>query len=298
MINDNSTGFDAIKINAFLPYNFEVDLLGIKIPEEEGTVLGEWNRDAFGFFLRKKWKNYIFQFLNFYERDKTVPKGNRYFLGGRVDSSPKKGISYKGEMIWRRGKKFRGVGYLFGIDFEARTKIGKGKLIFEYLGSTGDKDLLDEEKNEAFSPLLSHLSEEEYGEYFMSTYQKINPFADPIEVVRYPYKPGDLAISKIGLFVSPVKNMSRCRSVEPLAEGGGVSAGDAALAQLLGRDTDRSSDGRHRPAEVPPGIRADFARIQICAIRRYRQPESGGNGQYLFDYDRTDSGRRRCEYAS
>jgi hypothetical protein len=106
-------------------------------------------------------------------------------------------VDYRGGIVSQSGKgeggDYKGLAYILGGNFEAKTKIGKGMLVCEYLVGSGEKD-----KN--FISDYAHISEEEYGEYYMENRSEVRD-EDP------DYAITNLKMFKLGISIFPLPEL-------------------------------------------------------------------------------------------
>jgi len=205
LVNDNASGYDAIKLSAFLPLRLDCEIIILKPTEADGVSPDNWKeKSAYGVFLKRKWKKVTPQISGFWQRDRTNSI-DKNFLGLHLSGELGKGVDCRGDIVIQSGKgegrEYKGLAYILGGDFEAETKIGKGMLVCEYLVGSGEEVALAG-KNENFFSDYAHLSEEEYGEYYMENRSEVR-----IEDLDYDYAITNLKIFKLGVSIFPLPKL-------------------------------------------------------------------------------------------
>jgi len=202
LVDDNASGYDAIKLSALLPWRLDCELIMLKPTEADGVSPDNWKeKSAYGLFLKKKWKKITPQISGFWQRDR-ITGVDKNFLGLHLSGELGKGVDYRGGIVTQSGKgggrDYGGLAYILGGDFEAETKIGKGMLICEYLVGSGEAPITGKDEN--FISDYAHLSEEEYGEYYMENRNEVR-IEDP------DYAIANLKLFKLGLSIFPLPDL-------------------------------------------------------------------------------------------
>jgi hypothetical protein len=202
LVDDNASGYDAIKLSAFLPWRSECELIMLKPTEADGVSPDNWKeKSAYGLFLKKKWKKITPQISGFWQRDRNN-NIDKNFLGLHLSGELGKGVDYRGSIVIQSGKgeggDYKGLAYILGGNFEAKTKIGKGMLVCEYLVGSGEVSITG--KNENFFSDYAHISEEEYGEYYMENRSEVRN-EDP------DYAITNLKMFKLGISIFPLPEL-------------------------------------------------------------------------------------------
>jgi hypothetical protein len=64
LVNDNASGYDAIKLSAFLPWQVNCELLMLKPTEADGVSHDNWKKkNAYGLLFERKWEIILPKFL-------------------------------------------------------------------------------------------------------------------------------------------------------------------------------------------------------------------------------------------
>jgi hypothetical protein len=202
LVDDNASGYDAIKLSALLPWRFECELLMLKPTEADGVSPDNWKeKSGYGLFIKRKWKSITPQISGFWQRDRTTGI-DKQFLGLDLSGKLGKGFDCRGRIVTQsgkgEGKDYGGLAYILGGDFEAETKIGKGMLVCEYFVGSGEAPITGKDEN--FISDYAHLSEEEYGEYYMENRSEVR-IEDP------DYAIANLKIFKLGLSIFPLPDL-------------------------------------------------------------------------------------------
>ncbi len=203
LVDDNASGYDAIKLSGILPWQVDCELIMLKPTEASGVSPDNWKENnAYGLFVKRKWKRITPQVSGFWQRDRTIGV-EKNFLGFHVNGRLGKEVDYRGGLILQSGKgggrDYKGVAYILGGDFEADTRFGKGMLACEYLAGSGEITPITG-KDENFFSDYAHLSEEDYGEYYLENRS----------VVRQgdtDYAITNLKLFKLGLAVFPLPEL-------------------------------------------------------------------------------------------
>jgi len=203
LVNDNVSGYDAIKLSALLPWRVDCELLMVKPTEADGISPNNWNeKSAYGIFFKRKWKEITPQISGFLERDETNSV-EKNFMGLDLTGEPGKGVYYWASIISQSGKEggrdYKGLAYSLGGNFEAETRIGKGILACEYFVGSGE-GIPPTGKDENFFSGYGHLSEEEYGEYYMENRSEVRD-GDP------DYAITNLKVFKLGASIFPIPEL-------------------------------------------------------------------------------------------
>jgi len=202
LVDDNASGYDAIKLSAVLPWRLDCELLMLKPTEVDGVSPDNWKeKSGYGLFIKRRWKRITPQISGFWQRDKTNSI-DKNFLGLHLSGELGKGVDYRGGIVTRSGKgggrDYGGLAYILGGDFEAETKIGKGMLICEYFVGSGEAPITGKDEN--FFSDYAHISEEEYGEYYMENRSEVR-IEDP------DYAIANLKIFKLGVSIFPLPEL-------------------------------------------------------------------------------------------
>jgi len=202
LIDDNASGYDAIKLSAFLPWRSECELIMLKPTEADGVSPDNWKeKSAYGLFLKKKWKKINPQISGFWQRDRNN-NIDKNFLGFHLSGELGKGVDYRGSIVIQSGKgggrDYKGLAYILGGNFEADTKFGKGMLVCEYFVGSGEVPITGKDEN--FFSDYAHISEEEYGEYYMENRSEVRN-GDP------DYAIANLKMFKLGMSIFPLPEL-------------------------------------------------------------------------------------------
>jgi len=202
LIDDNASGYDAIKLSAFLPWRSECELIMLKPTEADGVSPDNWKeKSAYGLFLKKKWKKINPQISGFWQRDRNN-NIDKNFLGFHLSGELGKGVDYRGSIVIQsgkgRGRDYKGLAYILGGNFEADTKFGKGMLVCEYFVGSGEVPITGKDEN--FFSDYAHISEEEYGEYYMENRSEVRN-GDP------DYAIANLKMFKLGMSIFPLPEL-------------------------------------------------------------------------------------------
>ncbi len=203
LVDDNASGYDAIKLSAILPWAVDCELMMLKPTEAIGVSPDNWKeKNAYGAFIKRRWKGITPQISGFWQRDRTIGV-DKNFVGCQVSGQLGKEVDYRGGVIIQSGKgggrDYKGLAYILGGTFAADTRFGKGIAVCEYLVGSGELAPITG-KDENFSSDYAHLSEEEYGEYYMENRN----------VVRQgdtDYAITNLKIFKLGLSIFPLPEL-------------------------------------------------------------------------------------------
>jgi len=203
LVNDNASGYDAIKLSAFLPWRVNCELLMLKPTEADGVSPDNWkNKNAYGLLFERKWKIITPQISGFWQRDETNDV-DKNFLGIHLSGKLGKGVDYRSGIVSQLGKgggtDYKGLAYILGGNFEADTKVGKGIVVCEYFVGSGEEVPITG-KDESFLSDYAHLSEEEYGEYYMENRSEVRN-GDP------DYAVTNLKIFKLGVSIFPIPKL-------------------------------------------------------------------------------------------
>jgi hypothetical protein len=203
LIDDNASGYDAIKLSAILPWQIDCDLMMLKPTESGGVSPDNWKeKNAYGVFVKRRWKGITPQISGFWQRDRTIGV-DKNFLGFHVGGKVGKEVDYRGGIIIQSGKgagrDYKGLAYILGGTFQAETRFGKGVVACEYLVGSGEVAPITG-KDENFLSDYAHLSEEEYGEYYIE-----NRSAAREEDPDYAFT--NLKLFKLGLSVFPLPEL-------------------------------------------------------------------------------------------
>ncbi|MFB0527131.1 MAG: alginate export family protein [bacterium] len=203
LVDDNASGYDAIKLSAILPWQADCELMMLKPTESDGISPDNWKeKNAYGLFLKRKWKGITPQFSGFWQRDRTIGV-DKNFLGFHLGGKLGKEVDYRGGMVLQSGKgggrDYKGLAYILGGNFQADTRFGKGIVACEYLVGSGEVAPITG-KDENFLSDYAHLSEEEYGEYYVENRSVVRD-GDP------DYAITNLKIFKLGLSVFPLPEL-------------------------------------------------------------------------------------------
>ncbi len=204
LVDDNASGYDAVKLSAILPWQVDCELMMLKPTGREGVSPDNWKeKNAYGVFLKRRWKRITPQISGFWQRDR-ISGVDKNFLGFHVSGKLGKEVDYRGGMVLQSGKRggrdYKGLAYILGGEFEADTKIGKGMFICEYFVGSGEDVDVPTGKEENFLSDYAHLSEEEYGEYYMENRNEVRD-GDP------DYGITNLKIFKLGVSVFPLPEL-------------------------------------------------------------------------------------------
>lgn len=204
LVNDNASGYDAVKLSAILPWQVDCELMMLKPTGREGVSPDNWKeKNAYGVFLKRRWKRITPQISGFWQRDR-ISGVDKNFLGFHVSGKLGKEVDYRGGMVIQSGKEggrdYKGLAYILGGEFEADTKIGKGMFVCEYFVGSGEDVDVPTGKDENFLSDYAHLSEEEYGEYYVENRSKVRD-GDP------DYGITNLKIFKLGVSVFPLPEL-------------------------------------------------------------------------------------------
>ena len=203
LVDDNASGYDAIKLSAFLPWRMDCEVLMLKPTEANGVSPERWKKkNAYGLFLRRRWKRITPQISGFWQRDRAADV-DKNFLSLDLSGKLGKGVDYRGGIAIQSGKgegrDYKGLAYILGGNFKADTKFGKGMLVCEYFVGSGEEIPLTG-KDENFFSNYAHLSEEEYGEYYMENRSEVRD-GDP------DYSVTNLKIFKLGVSIFPLPQL-------------------------------------------------------------------------------------------
>lgn len=205
LVDDNASGYDAIKLSAILPWQVDCELMMLKPTESDGVSPDNDNwkeKNAYGLFIKRRWKRITPQISGLWQRDRTIGV-DKNFLGLHVSGKLGKEVNYRGGIILQSGKgktgDYKGLAYILGGNFQADTKIGKGMLVCEYLVGSGEEEP-PPGKDKNFLSDYAHLSEEEYGEYYVENRSKARE-GDP------DYAITNLKIFKLGVSVFPLPEL-------------------------------------------------------------------------------------------
>lgn len=204
LVDDNASGYDAIKLSAFLPLQVDCEIIMLKPTEANGVSPdNRKEKNAYGLFVKRRWKRITPQISGFWQRDRDSGV-DKNFLGLHLSGKLGKEVDYRGGMIFQSGKgggrDYKGLAYILGGNFQADTKIGKGMLVCEYLVGSGEKEEPPPGKDKNFLSDYAHLSEEEYGEYYVENRNTVR-VGDP------DYAITNLKIFKLGLSVFPLPEL-------------------------------------------------------------------------------------------
>jgi len=202
LVEDNASGYDAIKLSAFLPWRSECELIMLKPTEADGVSPDNWKeKSAYGLFLKKKWKKITPQISGFWQRDRNN-NIDKNFLGLHLSGELGKGVDYRGGIVIQSGKgeggDYKGLAYILGGNFEANTRFGKGMLVCEYLVGSGEAPITGKDEN--FISDYAHISEEEYGEYYMENRSEVRDG-------DRDYGINNLKLFKLGLSIFPLPEL-------------------------------------------------------------------------------------------
>ena len=205
LVNDNASGYDAIKLSAILPWQVDCELMMVKPTESDGISPDNWKeKNAYGAFIKRRWKRITPQISGFWQRDRTIGV-DKNFLGFHVSGKLGKEVDYRGGMVLQSGKgggrDYKGLAYILGGNFQADTRFGKGIAVCEYLVGSGELAPIAG-KDENFLSDYAHLSEEEYGEYYVENRSAVRK-----EDLDYDYAITNLKILKLGLSVFPLPEL-------------------------------------------------------------------------------------------
>ena len=203
LVDDNASGYDAIKLSAILPWQIDCDLMMLKPTEPGGVSPDNWKeKNAYGLFIKRRWKGITPQISGFWQRDRTIGV-DKNFLGFHVGGKLGKEVDYRGGIIIQSGKgggtDYKGLAYILGGTFEAESRFGKGIVTCEYLVGSGEVAPITA-KDENFLSDYAHLSEEEYGEYYVQNRSAVRQ-GDP------DYAFTNLKLFKLGLSVFPISEL-------------------------------------------------------------------------------------------
>lgn len=207
LVDDNASGYDAIKLSAILPWQVDCELMMLKPTGREGVSPDNWDngkeKNAYGVFLKRRWKRITPQISGFWQRDRDSGV-DKNFLGFHLSGKLGKEVDYRGSIIFQSGKgeegDYKGLAYILGGNFKADTKIGKGMFVCEYFVGSGEKEEPPPGKDKNFLSDYAHLSEEEYGEYYVENRSKVRD-GDP------DYGITNLKIFKLGVSVFPLPEL-------------------------------------------------------------------------------------------
>lgn len=203
LVDDNASGYDAIKLSAILPLQVDCELMMLKPTESNGVSPDNWKENnAYGLFVKRRWKKITPQVSGFWQRDRTIGV-DKNFLGFHVSGQLGKEVDYRGGVIIQSGKEegrdYKGLAYILGGTFAADTRFGKGIVACEYLVGSGEADTITG-KDENFLSDYAHLSEEEYGEYYIENRSEVRD-EDP------DYGITNLKMFKLGLSIFPLPEL-------------------------------------------------------------------------------------------
>jgi len=204
LINDNASGYDAVKLSASLSWRIDCEVLLLKPTEANGVSPDEWKeKNGYGLFFRRRWKRVTPQISGLWQRDQTN-NVNKNFLGFHLSGNLGKGVNYQAGLVTQSGKgekkDYGGLAYFIGGDFKADTRLGKGVLVCEYLTGSGETPTPITGKDENFYTDYGHLSEEEYGEYYMENRSEVR-------VGDRDYSATNLKLLKLGISVFPIPKL-------------------------------------------------------------------------------------------
>ena len=202
LIDDNASGYDAVKLSAILPWQVDCELMMLKPTGSEGVSPDNWKeKNAYGVFVKRRWKGITPQISGLWQRDRTIGV-DKNFLGCHVSGKLGKEVDYRGGIILQSGKgggkDYKGLAYMLGGNFQADTRFGKGIAVCEYLVGSGEAPITGKDKN--FLSDYAHLLEEEYGEYYVENRSAVRD-GDP------DYAITNLKIFKLGLSVFPLPEL-------------------------------------------------------------------------------------------
>jgi len=195
LVDDNASGYDAIKLSAILPWQVDCELMMLKPTGRKGVSPDNWKeKNAYGVFLKRRWKRITPQISGLWQRDRTIGV-DKNFLDCHVSGKLGKEVDYRGGITLQSGKgggrDYKGLAYIVGGNFEAETRFGKGIVVCEYLVGSGEIAPITG-KDENFLSDYAHLSEEEYGEYYVENRNEVRN-GDP------DYAITNLKIFKLGV---------------------------------------------------------------------------------------------------
>jgi len=203
LVDDNASGYDAIKLSAILPLQVDCELMMLKPTESNGVSPDNWKENnAYGLFVKRRWKKITPQVSGFWQRDRTIGV-DKNFLGFHVSGELGKEVDYRGGIILQSGKgggrDYKGLAYILGGNFQADTRFGKGIVACGYLVGSGEIAPITG-KDENFFSDYAHLSEEEYGEYYVENRSVVRKGDTDYAITN-------LKMFKLGLFVFPLPEL-------------------------------------------------------------------------------------------
>ena len=203
LVDDNASGYDAIKFSAILPLQVDCELMMLKPTESNGVSPDNWKENnAYGLFVKRRWKKITPQVSGFWQRDRTIGV-DKNFLGFHVSGELGKEVDYRGGIILQSGKgggrDYKGLAYILGGNFQADTRFGKGIVACGYLVGSGEIAPITG-KDENFFSDYAHLSEEEYGEYYVENRSVVRKGDTDYAITN-------LKMFKLGLFVFPLPEL-------------------------------------------------------------------------------------------
>jgi len=164
IVDDDGLGFDAVRLNAYLPLDINLDAFLIKRYELDMDSYTD-KTDSQMYTLGANWtydKDYNFRAYYFVEEPSSPRKKN--FISLRADGTFKQGVDYRAEVI-KPGGDYSGMSYVGGLTAYSKIKrLGKTIVNFEYaVGKGADSGL-------GFAPTYGHKTDgfekSGYGEYF------------------------------------------------------------------------------------------------------------------------------------
>ena len=203
LVDDNASGYDAIKLSAILPWQVDCELMMLKPTGSEGVSPDNWKeKNAYGVFFKRRWKGITPQISGFWQRDRTIGV-DKNFLGCHLSGKLGKEVDYRGGIILQSGKgggkDYKGLAYILGGNFQAETRFGKGIVVCEYLVGSGEVAPITG-KDENFLSDYAHLLEEEYGEYYMKNRSEVRSGDTD-------YTTTNLKLFKLGISVFPLPEL-------------------------------------------------------------------------------------------
>ncbi|MFQ5866490.1 MAG: alginate export family protein [bacterium] len=203
LVDDNASGYDAIKLSAFLPWRIDSELIILKPTEANGVSPNNWKqKNAYGLFFRRRWKRITPQISGFWQRDRIIGV-DKNFLGLYLSGKLRKGVDCRGGIVTQSGKgggrDYKGLAYMLAANFKADTRFGKGMVVCEYFVGSGEEVPITG-KDENFFSDYGHLSEQEYGEYYIQNRSKVRD-GDP------DYGIANLKIFKLGASILPIPKL-------------------------------------------------------------------------------------------
>ena len=164
IVDDDGLGFDAVRMNGYIPYDIKLD--GFLIKRYELAVDSYTNQsDSQLYALGANWtydKDYNFRTYYFVEQSSSPLKKN--FISLRADGFFKQGVDYRAEII-KSGGDYSGISYLLGLTaYSKLRRLGNTSVNFEYAVGTGKSGGL------GFAPTYGHKTDgferSGYGEFF------------------------------------------------------------------------------------------------------------------------------------